>query len=68
MLEKLDLIFQFTSLVLQMIMTDKLQLFNLSTYEDIIGKRHFKEGFQTCNVYSISICIGNIGIVRHISV
>lgn len=49
-------------------MTDKLQLFNLSTYEDIVGKQHFKEGFQTCNAYNISICIGNVGIVRHISV
>lgn len=51
-------------------MTNKLRLFNLSTYEDIVGKRHFKEGFQTCNIYNnnISICIGNIGIVRRISV
>lgn len=49
-------------------MTDKLQLFNLSTYEDIVGKQHFKEGFQTCNAYNISIGIGNVGIVRHISV
>lgn len=52
MLEKLDLRFQFTSLVLQMIYDWQITIVYLSTYEDIVGKRHFKEGFQTCNVYN----------------